>query len=67
MFVNGPDDPLGRTNDAEHSIDTGDSRPVKQRPYRIPVHLNKVVNNQVDEMLARGLIRPRTARGPLQL
>jgi hypothetical protein len=58
VFVNGPDDPLGRTNDAEHSIDTGDSRPVKQRPYRIPVHLNKVVNNQVDEMLARGLIRP---------
>jgi hypothetical protein len=57
VFVNGPDDPLGRTNDAEHSIDTGDSRPVKQRPYRIPVHLNKVVNNQVDEMLARGLIR----------
>ncbi|CAB3996555.1 Transposon Ty3-G Gag-Pol poly [Paramuricea clavata] len=58
VFVNGPDDPLGRSNDAEHSIDTGDSRPVKQRPYRIPVHLNKVVNNQVDEMLARGLIRP---------
>ncbi|CAB4001799.1 Transposon Ty3-G Gag-Pol poly [Paramuricea clavata] len=58
VFVNGPDDPLGRTNDAEHSIDTGDSRPVKQRPYRISVHLNKVVNNQVDEMLARGLIRP---------
>jgi hypothetical protein len=58
VFVNGLDDPLGRTEDAEHSIDTGTSRPVKQRPYRIPVHLNKVVNNQVDEMLARGLIRP---------
>ena len=34
IFVNGPSDPLGRTTQAEHSIDTGDSRPVKQRPYR---------------------------------
>ena len=58
VFVNGPDDPLCLTKDVEHSIDPGPSRPVKQRPYRIPVHLNKVVNNQVDEMLARGLIRP---------
>ena len=34
VFVNGPDDPLGRTCAVEHSIDTGDSRPIKQRPYR---------------------------------
>ena len=56
-FVNGPDDPLGRTCAVEHSIDTGDSRPIKQRPYRIPVHLHHVVGQQVEEMLARGLIR----------
>ena len=58
IFVNGPSDPLGLTTRAEHVIDTGDSRPVKQRPYRIPVHLNKVVNNQVNDMLDRGLIQP---------
>ena len=57
IFVNGPNDPLGRTTLAEHPIDTGDSRPVKQRPYRIPVHLNAVVNNQVNDMLERGIIR----------
>jgi hypothetical protein len=57
IFVNGPNDPLGLTTRAEHAIDTGDSRPVKQRPYRIPVHLNKVVNNQVNDMLDRGLIQ----------
>ena len=57
IFVNGPGDPLGRTTKAERSIDTGDSRPVKLRPYRIPVHLNKVVNKQVNDML-EGLIRP---------
>ena len=57
IFVNGPNDPLGRTTLAEHPIDIGDSRPVKQRPYRIPVHLNAVVNNQVNDMLERGIIR----------
>ena len=57
IFVSGPNEPLGRTTRAEHSIDTGDSRPVKQRPYRIPVHLNKVVDRQVNDMLERGLIR----------
>jgi hypothetical protein len=58
IFVNGPNDTLGLTTRAEHVIDTGDSRPVKHRPYRIPVHLNKVVNKQVDDMLERGLVRP---------
>ena len=58
IFVNGPSDPLGLTTRTEHVIDTGDNRPVKQRPYRIPVHLNKVVNNQVNDMLDRGLIQP---------
>ena len=60
IFVSGPNDPLGRTTRAEQSIDTGDSRPVKQRPYRIPVHLNKVVDRQVNDMLERGLIRPNS-------
>ena len=58
VFVNGPNDPLGRTSKAEHYIDTGDNRPSKQRPYRIPVHLSSVVDEQVKDMLARGLIRP---------
>ena len=56
-----PDDPLGKTCAVEHSIDTGDSRPIKQRPYRIPVHLHHVVDQQVEEMLARGLIRPSSS------
>ena len=57
IFVNGPNDPLGRTTLVEHPIGTGDSRPVKQWPYRIPVHLNAVVNNQVNDMLERDIIR----------
>ena len=31
---------------------------MKQRPYRIPVHLNTVVNKQVNDMIERGVIRP---------
>ena len=58
IFVNGPNDTLGLTTRAEHIIDTGDSCPVKQRPYWIPVYLNKVVNKQVDDILKRGLVRP---------
>ena len=58
IFVSGPNDPLDRTTRAEHPIDTGDSRPVKQRPYRIPVYLKKVVDRQVNDMLERGLNRP---------
>jgi hypothetical protein len=61
VFVNGPNDPLGCTRDTEHLIDTGDSRPIKQRPYRIPVHLQTVVHQQVAEMLERGLIRSSTS------
>ena len=61
VFVNGPNDPLGCTRDTEHSIDTGDSRPIKQRPYRIPVHLQTVVDQQVADMLERGLIRSSTS------
>ena len=57
IFVSGPNEHLGRTTLAEHSIDTGDSRPVKERAYRIPVHLNTVVNKQVNDMIERGVIR----------
>ena len=39
LFVDGPNDELGRTSVTEHSINTGDNRPIKQRPYRTPVHL----------------------------
>jgi hypothetical protein len=51
VFVNGPSDPFVLTTRAEQAIDTGDSRPVKRRPYRISVHL------KVNDMLDRGLIQ----------
>ena len=58
VFLTHPHDSLGRTTEAEHCIDTGDSRPVKQRPYRIPVHLKGVVEKQISDMLDRVIIQP---------
>ena len=58
LFVDESNDELGRTSVTEHSIDTGENCPIKQRPYRTPVHLQGEVNKQVNDMLKRGLIRP---------
>lgn len=58
VFVHGPNDPSGRTTRAEHCVDTGDSRLMKQRSYQIHVHLHNVVTKQVNDMLERSLIRP---------
>ena len=49
---------LGRTKVVQHYIDTGDSRPIKQPPRRIPLHRKKVVQEEVEKMLERGVIEP---------
>ena len=61
VFVNDPNDPLGCTRDTEHSINMGDSQPIKQHAYRIPVHLQIIVDQQVADMLERGLVRSSTS------
>lgn len=47
---------LGRTSIAQHTIDTGDSRPIKQPCYRIPVHLREEMGKLTEEMLSNGVI-----------
>lgn len=49
---------LGRTKVVTHQIDTGNARPIKQRPYRIPFHKRQEVQRQIDSMLEEGLISP---------
>ncbi len=59
VFVNEPDDHLGWTNDAEHCIDTGDSRPVKQRrPYLLGKAFQVVTDHQSLTWL-QGLKEPK--------
>ncbi|CAC5405632.1 unnamed protein product [Mytilus coruscus] len=49
---------LGRTNLVKHEINTGNARPFKEPPRRTPYHLNKVVNDNIDIMLQKGIIEP---------
>ena len=51
------DDQLGRTLLVQHSIDTGDAMPIKQRPYRTTPENKQEIDRQVDDMLQRGLIQ----------
>ena len=52
---------LGCTSQVEHSIDTGDARPIKKNPYRIPHALKPVVEEHIDEMLEKRIIEPITS------
>jgi len=47
---------LGATDLITHSIDTGDSHPVKQQYYRVPFHQRPQIQEFVDNMLNHGLI-----------
>lgn len=49
---------LGTTNTCQHSIDTGDSQPIRQLPRRVPFALRGQVDKMVEEMLERGVIEP---------
>ena len=50
------DDHLGRTSLVQHTIDTGDAVPIKQRPYRTTPENKQEIDRQVNDMLERGII-----------
>ena len=52
---------VGRTSAAEHRIDTGNSRPVKVPPRRIPIHKRQEVEQTVQQLKDQGLIEPSTS------
>lgn len=47
---------LGRTHVVTHHIDTGDSPPVRQRYYRLSPEKQRILVEQVDEMLALDVV-----------
>ena len=49
---------LGRTTTISHTIDTGSHSPLRQRPYRVSAEERRVITEQVDDMLQRGVIQP---------
>ena len=48
----------GKTKNVAHIIDTGESRPIKQRYYPVSPILQKIMHNEVDKMLKEGVIEP---------
>ena len=52
------DSDIGRTGIIKHKIPTGATQPIKQRPRRVPVHMNEEVDHQIDNMLQEKIIQP---------
>ena len=49
---------LGRTDKVKHHINTGDARPVKIPPRRVPLHLRDEMRKQTEDMLKSDIIEP---------
>ena len=56
VFVS-PQGKMGRATAEKHVIDTGTNMPVKQRPYRMSSEGHKVVEQECESMLKKGVIR----------
>ena len=52
------DEDLGKTNVVEHRIPTGESLPVKQYPYRVPLAKREIAEKEIQKMAERGIIEP---------
>ena len=55
FYVEGSNDFHG-TDMVEHEIDTGDAKPIRRPPYRVPYALRDELDRQVITMLDRGII-----------
>ena len=51
----------GRTTLAQHAIETGDARPIRQPPYRLAHAYCELVKTELQEMQESGLIEPSTS------
>lgn len=47
---------LGHTTLIKHQIDTGDEKPIKQRPYVVSPYIQKQINEEIDRMLEKDII-----------
>ncbi len=57
VFSSGPAD-MGRTDLVTHSINTGEHRPIRLPPRRLPITKQDVEQAEVQKMLDRGIIEP---------
>ena len=57
IFSTGDSD-LGRTHLTTHQIDTGNAKPIKMGPRRVPLHIQQEVSDEIKRMQDSGVIRP---------
>ena len=55
VFASGPS--TGRTNLVTHPIDTGDARPIKERPHRMAQSEQQIVREELLKMLGLGIVQ----------
>ena len=60
VFSSGPED-MGGTDYVKHTIDTGDSRPIRLPPRRLPIAKQDCETEEVQKMLKRGVIEPSSS------
>mgnify|MGYP000635714642 FL=1 len=54
----GPEGEIGRTSLVTHTINTGENEPIKQAPRRQSPVIQKVIKDEVQKMLDKGVIEP---------
>ena len=52
------DDDIGRTGVLKHRIPTGEAKPIRQPLRRVPYHMQKEMDEQIDNMLKKDVITP---------
>lgn len=52
---------IGNTSIVEHTIDTGDAKPIKLRPYRIPLSKKLDAEEEIRKMAEIGIIEPSSS------
>ena len=52
---------LGKCGIVKHRIDTGDTKPIKQRAYRASGENKKLIEEEVKKMLEKGVIEKSTS------
>lgn len=58
LFPNFDKEGLGRTSLIKHTIDVGSCTPIKQRFYPVSPAVEKLMFQEIDRMLALGVIEP---------
>ena len=53
-----PNGELGHTTLVQHTVDTGDNRPIKQPPRRMPLPQREIADREVVKMLEKSYIEP---------